>query len=161
MGFASKRQTGQERRLYYNKETHAAPTWNQVKNARNVKVNAGSEEGDVSARDSGHSSVAQGRWTKELTFEWVYEKYNAAADQETILTDLLASYNGGHGVCYEWFDADAAIAANVRGWRMIGYVSEMDPSEDDNEGTVYSITVKYTDVMEDGSVVEPDWYTYS
>jgi hypothetical protein len=161
MGFETLRQTGEERRLYYNKATHASPSWTQIVNARNVKINAGGEEGDVSARDSGHTSNLPGRLTKELTFEWVYEKYNSGAAVEDILTDLLASYNSRGRTCYEFFDADADLVANVRGWRMIGYVASMEPTEDDNEGVVYSITVKYTDVWEAGAIVEPDWYTYS
>jgi len=158
MAFTTYRQAGHERRLYYNTATHAAPSWTLVRNSRNVRVSAGEADADVSERASAHDATRPGRRSKELTFEWVYGTTDSS-DLDTLLTALLASYNSG--TVYEWFDADGPLANNPRGWRMCGYVSSMEKSEDDNEGTVYTITVKYTDIYESGSIVSPDWYAYS
>lgn len=159
MAFTSSTQAQHERYLYYNKQTHASPTWTLIENARNVGVSKTKDDVDVSRRGGGgHVLNRPGMATTELTFEYVYLK-----GTDTVFADLLTSYNSGQDgnalVPYEFWDADGlAATATTKGWRAVMYVSEMTKDGDDGTEEVWSITLKLCDAIESSALLKPDWY---
>jgi hypothetical protein len=151
-GFASKSQAGHERRFYYNKATHAAPTWTEIVNARNVRINVNRGEADVSRRAGrGNAMTRPGQRTTELTFEYVH-----STNTDAIWTDLLASESAG--TPFEFWDADRAAGAGAKGWRGVFYVASIEEAAEEDGATVYTVTCRLTDAEEGGVLLTPDWY---
>jgi hypothetical protein len=151
-GFSSNTQAGHERRFYYNKATHAAPTWTELKNSRNVRANVSRGEADVSRRAGrGNAMSRPGQRTTELTFEYVH---STAAD--AVWTDLLASE--ANGTPYEFWDADRAAGTGAKGWRGVFYVASIEEGAEEDGETVYTVTCRLADAEEGGELLLPDWY---
>lgn len=155
MAFTSNSSTNVERVLYYNKATHASPSWVEMKRARNVKASPNSKaRGDVSRRDSKYRYSRGSTRELGLTFQYVY---STAAD--TIWDDLQASLH--NGTPYEFFDSDRS-GTGAEGYRFVGEVVNIEQADESDEaGTVYDIEVALTDAEESSALLEPDWYTYT
>jgi hypothetical protein len=152
MTFASNSQAGHERRLYYNKQTHAAPTWTELTRARNVRCNVNRGEADVSRREGrGNAMSRPGQRTTELTFEYVH-----STGTDAVWADLIASEAAG--TPYEFWDADRAAAAGAKGWRGVFYVASIEESAEEDGETVFTVTCRLADAEESSALLTPDWY---
>lgn len=134
--------TGRSSRTYYSKTgDRDAPTWLEV------ELVAGSESFDPgkentiagetrhSGRKFQESGVQDG-----ASHKFTYQRARGVDD--TVFTDLLASYEAG-GDVYEWAIADGDITAiGTIGWQFFGKVTQLTWKRDLDKFVEYDVTIE-------------------
>lgn len=144
--------TGLECKLYYNKVTHASPTWNEITRAINVSFSISKGEADQSSR---HSTWRKTKGTlKDLEITFSYRKKQGT---DTVFDELIAAAIAG--TIYEYAVLDGASnEAGVQGIRAFCEILTAGNTQDLEAAEEVEFSLKPSYKEESDAEVDPDWY---
>lgn len=144
--------TGLECKLYYNKATHASPTWNLISRAINVSYAFSVGEADQSSRAS--TWRKQIPTLKDLEITFTYRKKQGT---DTVFDDLIAAALAG--TVYEYAALDGASTEDgVQGIRAFCGILGVGGTEDLESTQEIEFTLKPAYKEESSVEIDPDWY---
>lgn len=144
--------TGLECKLYYNKVTHASPTWIEIAKAINVSANLTKGDATQPSRESAWQKHKGTIKDLEITFT-----YRKKAGTDTVFDDLQAAYVAG--TVYEYAVLDSAhTESGAQGPRAFCEIFDMNLTQELEGVEEYEFTLRPTYKEESAAVVNPDWY---
>jgi hypothetical protein len=139
---------GLDAKLYRNTGTYASPTWNEVKNVKDVTLNLEAGEADVTTRgNAGWRATVATLKDASIEFEMVWD---TADDDFAAIRDAFLNRAG---IELAVMDGDIA-ASGSQGLRALCVISNFSRNEPLEEAITVSVTAKPT-----FSVNPPAWMT--
>ncbi len=139
---------GLDAKLYRNTGSYSAPTWNEVKNVKDLTLNLEAGEADVSTRGNGgwRANIATLK-SAGLEFEMVWD----TADDD--FTAIRTAFLTGAAIEFAVLDG-ASNASGSQGLRASMAITKFSRSEPLEEAIKVSVTAKPT-----YSANPPEWMT--
>ena len=129
---------GLDAKLYRNTGTYAAPTWNEIQNAKDVTLNMEVSEADVTTRgNAGWKAVVGALRDASIEFDFVWD---TAADDFPVLRDAFLTRNS---IEFAVMDRDIT-QSGAQGLRVTCVVTKFNCNQPLDEAITVSVTLKPT-----------------
>ena len=150
---------GLEMKMYYDSASSAgSPTWVEMPRVKDVSVSDTKTQVDVSRRESDNMLFAGGQ--KDVSLEFGYQYRKGATGTDTIFDALAASYASNTPMHILVVDGVVPPPSGdtTRGVEMWVEVFDFGSDQPLNDGVVYNVTAKPTDVYDNGTLLAPTPY---
>jgi len=150
--------SGKDCYLYYNSGTYASPTWVEIKRARNITFNLGSDLNDVEFHGSNNGSQIVGYSRCNGSFEYVRKAGGQAGD--SVYAFLYNAMMDAEFVDICCLDGEVTSGSH-KGWRVCVYLGQFAQTANGGDAVVESIPFGRADAYDQatGAEIEVTEYT--